>query len=159
MSRRCWRLQKFSRNKNVLLGANITIYTDHKNFLANSAVNDRVFRWKQKIQEFGPVLNYINGHKNTEADTLSRLPISNDSMETMLNHLPVDPYNPLLNKNPMDLSFIHHHQNLDQALLKALKEDHHFSKIKWISITHTLQSSRNSSSEDCYPSSITVFIC
>ena len=26
-------------------------------------------------------------------------------------------------------SFIHHHQNLDQALLKALKEDHHFSRL------------------------------
>ena len=46
----------------------------------------------------------------------------------MLNHPPVDPYNRLLNENPMDLLFIHHHQNLDQALLKALKEDHHFSR-------------------------------
>ena len=43
--------------KNFLLGANISIYTDHKNLLSNSTVNDRVFRWKQKIQEFGPILN------------------------------------------------------------------------------------------------------
>ena len=58
--------------KNFLLGANISIYTDHKNLLSNSTVNDRVFRWKQKIQEFGPILNYMKGHKNIEADALSR---------------------------------------------------------------------------------------
>ena len=56
----------------------------------------------------------------------------------MLNHPPVDPYNPLLNENPMDLSFIHHHQNIDQALLKALEEDHHFSRqmCRSLSIIH-----------------------
>ena len=97
--------------------------------LSNSTVNDRVFRWKQKIQEFGPILNYIKGHKNIEADALSRLPIAQDNMEIMLNHPPSDPYNPLLNKNPMDLSFIQHYQMQDQALLKALKEDNHFSRI------------------------------
>ena len=109
--------------KNFLLGANISIYTDHKNLLSNSTVNDRVFRWKQKIQEFGPVLNYIKGHKNFEADALSRLPIADDNIEVMLNHPPVDPYNPLFNKNPMDLSFIKHYQEQDQALSKALQDD------------------------------------
>ena len=57
--------------KNFQLGANITIYTDHKNPLSNSTVNDRVFRWKQKIQQFGPILNYQKGHKNKKADTPS----------------------------------------------------------------------------------------
>ena len=114
--------------KNFLLGANITIYTDHKNLLSNSTVSDRVFRWKQKIQEFGPILNYIKGHENTEADVLSRLPTDNSTIEVMLNHPPVDPYNLLLNKNPMDLTYIHHHQNQDQALLKALIKDKHFSR-------------------------------
>ena len=51
------------------------------------------------------------------------------SIEVMFNHPLIDPYNPLLNKNPMDLAFIHHYQNQDQALLKALQEDKHFSKI------------------------------
>lgn len=103
--------------KNFLLGANITIYTDHKNLLSNSTVNDRVFRWKQTIQEFGPILKYIKGHKNTEANKLSRLSDDNSPIEVMLNHPPIDPYNPLLNKNPMYLTFIHHHQNHDQTLL------------------------------------------
>ena len=47
----------------------------------------------------------------------------------MLNRPPVDPYNPLLNKNPMDLSFIKHYQEQDQALLKALQEDNHLIRI------------------------------
>ena len=29
----------------------------------------------------------------------------------------------------MDFAFIHHHQNQDQALLKALQEDKHFLQI------------------------------
>ena len=47
----------------------------------------------------------------------------------MLNHPPVDPYNPLLNKNPMDLAFIQHFHEQYQALLKALEEDNHFSRF------------------------------
>ena len=35
--------------RNFLLGARITIFTDHKNLLSNATVNNRVFRWKQKI--------------------------------------------------------------------------------------------------------------
>ena len=92
-------------------------------------MNERVFCWKQKIQEFGPILNYIKGHKNIEADALSRLSITHDNIEVMLIHPPQDPYNPLLNKNPMDLAFIQHYQRQGQALLKALQEDTHFSRI------------------------------
>ena len=46
----------------------------------------------------------------------------------MLNHPHFDPRNPLLNKNPLDLKFIHGHQQKDMASLKALQEDHHFTK-------------------------------
>ena len=35
--------------RNFLLGANITIFTDHKKLLSNATVDNRVFRWKQKI--------------------------------------------------------------------------------------------------------------
>ena len=115
--------------KNFLLGANNTIFTDHKHLLSNSTVNDRVFRWKQNIQEFRPILNYIKGHKNIDADALSRLPITDESIEVMLIHPPIDLYNPLLNKNPTDLAFIQHYQNQGQALLRALQEEKHFSKI------------------------------
>ena len=48
-------------------------------------------------------------------------------MESMLNHPPFDPSNPLLN-NPLDLGFIKEYQEKDHALLKALKEDQYFSR-------------------------------
>ena len=46
---------------------------------------------------FGTILNYIKGHKNIEADAVSQLPITDESIEVMFNHTPIDLYNPLLN--------------------------------------------------------------
>ncbi len=107
--------------RNFLLGAQITLHTDHKNLLANTTVNDRVLRWKTS-----PNLLYVKGQKNTEADALSRLPMMESGMECMLNHPPLDPYNPLLNKYPLDLELITQYQQKDTALLQAVKEDKHF---------------------------------
>ena len=115
--------------RNILLGANITIFTDHKNLLSNSTVCNGVLRWKQKIQEFGPNLQYIKGQCNIEADALSRLPTDITSAEIMLNHPPLDPENPILNKNPLDLEFIQSHQSRDMPLQKVLVEDKYFTKI------------------------------
>ena len=112
--------------RNFLLGSNITIYTDHKNLLSNAKVNNRVFRWKQKIQEFGPVIKYIKGHNNIEANTLSRLPMDENMVEVMLNHQLLEPHNPLLNKNPLDLMFIKSHQDKDMELQKAVQDDKTF---------------------------------
>ena len=53
-----------------------------------------------------------------------------DGMEIMLNHSTVDPYNPILNTNPLELSSVQSHQQRDAALLKALEEDPRFSMIK-----------------------------
>ena len=88
-----------------------------------------VFRWKQKIQEFGPTTKYIKGEENIEADTLSCLPIDSMALEVMLNHPTVDPHNLLFNKNLLDLEFIQHHQNEDLELMKVLKEDKNFLEI------------------------------
>ena len=57
--------------RNFLLGATIFIYTNHKNPLADTTVNNRVFRWKQLIEEFGPMIHYIKGYHNIQADALS----------------------------------------------------------------------------------------
>ena len=92
--------------RNFLLGATIEIFTDHKNLLANSSSNDRIFRWKQTIEEYAPTIHYVKGHTNVEADALSRLPMieADQGIEAMLNHPQVDPFNPLLNQYPLDLT-------------------------------------------------------
>ena len=113
---------------NILLGANIIIFTDHKNLLSNSTVSNRVFRWKQKIEEFGPNIQCIKGQCNIEADALSRLPTDTTSAEIMLNHPPLDPENPILNKNPLDLELIQSHQSRNVPLQKVLIEDKYFTK-------------------------------
>ena len=60
--------------RNFLLGSKITIFTDHKNLLANTSANDRAFCWKQKIEEFTPIIQYVQGQTNVEADAF-RLPV------------------------------------------------------------------------------------
>ena len=69
-------VEVFKEYRNFLSGAQITLHTDQKNILANTTVNDRVLRWKTKIQAFSPILTYVKGHKNIEADALSCLPIA-----------------------------------------------------------------------------------
>ena len=91
---------------NFLLGVNITIFTDHKNLLSNATTKNRAFRWKQKIQEFGPIILYVKGQDNVEDDALSRLPMDIQAHEITLNHPPVDPHNPLFNKHPLDSQYI-----------------------------------------------------
>ena len=114
--------------RNFLLGATINIFTDHTNLLFNSSTKDCVFRWKQKIEEYAPTIPYVKGHINVETDALRRLPKieTNQGIEAMLNHPQIDPFNPLMNQYPLDLTLINKYQQLDPALLKAEKEDSRF---------------------------------
>jgi hypothetical protein len=58
----------------ILLGAEIHVYTDHKNLTFNNDIKtQQVLRWRTKIEEFPPYLHYIQGEKNILADYLSRL--------------------------------------------------------------------------------------
>ena len=57
----------------ILLGHQITVYTDHKNVTYNFFNTERVMRWRLILEEFGPELKYIKGEDNVVADALSRL--------------------------------------------------------------------------------------
>ena len=56
---------------------------------------------------------------------MSRLHIMETKLaiQVMLNYPPIDPTNPILNSCPLDLALIYKYQQLDQPLLKAVKED------------------------------------
>ena len=59
--------------KNILLGQQIVVYTDHKNLTYKNFNTECIMRWQLLIEEFGPIIECIKGPKNIVADALSRL--------------------------------------------------------------------------------------
>jgi hypothetical protein len=57
----------------MLLGADIQVFTDHKNLTFDILKTQCVLRSHTKIEEFLPMLHYIEGPHNILADNLSRL--------------------------------------------------------------------------------------
>ena len=62
--------------RDILLGQQIRVYTDHKNLSYKTFNTQRVMRCRLVIlEEFNPELIYIQGSKNIAANALSRLDI------------------------------------------------------------------------------------
>jgi hypothetical protein len=57
----------------MILGADIHVFTDHKNLTFDTLKMQRVLRCLTKIKEFSPMLHYIKGPRNILGDNLSRL--------------------------------------------------------------------------------------
>jgi hypothetical protein len=57
----------------MLLSANIHVFMDHKNLMFDTLKTQRVLCWHTKIEEFSPMLHYIESPHNIVANNLSRL--------------------------------------------------------------------------------------
>ncbi len=49
------------------------VFTDHEKMTFDTLKTQHVLRWHMKIEEFSPILHYIEGPCNILADNLSRL--------------------------------------------------------------------------------------
>ena len=54
--------------RNILLGQQLKVNTDHKNLTYNTFNIERVMRWRLILEEYNPKLIYIEGSKNVAAE-------------------------------------------------------------------------------------------
>ena len=118
--------------KNILLGQQIVVYTNHKNLTYKNFNTERIMRWQLLIEEFGPTIKYIKGPKNIVADAISRLDLVSSSSDPQdmadrygLNKddLPSDAF-------PITYQLINREQNNDKTLLATIKNGAKFFSLK-----------------------------
>ncbi len=119
--------------RNILLGQQINVYTDHKNLTYKNFNTERVMRWRLIIEEFSPNLIYIKGTHNVVADALSRLEIDDSNTLPNKESLNTEQFAELYGKDPEDLPsdaypleyrLFYKFQQQDKALLKRVKQPH-----------------------------------
>jgi len=64
--------------RNILLGQQIEVFTDHNNLVCKHFNTERVMQWWLLFEEFGPKLTNVKGMNNAVADALSRLDIAEE---------------------------------------------------------------------------------
>ena len=104
--------------RNILLGHEIEVHTDHKNLVYKTFNTERVMRWRLIIEEFGPKLLYIKGENNVVADALSRLALKEE--EFSLDAFAFSAKD--VKGFPLTYKYIYEAQQADAELLRTSKE-------------------------------------
>jgi transposase InsO family protein len=120
--------------RNILLGQQIEVHTDHKNLTCKGFNTERVMRWRLLLEEYGPDLKYIKGEDNIVADALSRLgmtsPETNEifSLERM-SELFAATENDVPSAYPLSLPHLAKEQGKEKALrAKAIAQPNVYTK-------------------------------
>jgi hypothetical protein len=117
--------------RNILLGQDIKVHTDHENLTYKHFNSDRAMRWQLFIEEYAQNLQYIKRVYNVVADALSRLPFTDDgaveealvTIEMMSERFCYDIKEQNYDAHPLSFSMLDKAQRLDNTLMKALKLD------------------------------------
>ena len=135
--------------KNILLGQQLKVYTDHKNLTYKNFNTERVMRWRLIIEEFNPELIYIKGERNIVADALSRLDIKSSGSEfqptgvsglnqaerakqfNMYEYYGNDPTDLPKSAYPLRFSLIQRAQQADADLQQKVQYDNKYSTRKY----------------------------
>jgi len=116
--------------RNILLGQQIIVHTDHENLTYKNFNTDRVMRWRLFIEEYSPDLRYVKGTKNIVADALSRLDLLHppldeahftDELRSELYCYAQDEVSPDI--FPLSYRVLGKHQAKDKQILKVLQKD------------------------------------
>eukprot|EP00957_Ditylum_brightwellii_P200233 15264367-Ditylum_brightwellii.AAC.1 len=65
--------------KNILLGQQLRVYTNHKNLIYKSFNTARIIQWCMVLEDYAPELIYIPNDKNIVVDSLSCIDKDNSS--------------------------------------------------------------------------------
>ncbi len=123
-------VETFKEFRNILLGQQIIVHTDHENLTYKNFNSDRVMRWRLFIEEYSPDLRYVKGEHNVVADALSRLELLQapldeahftDELRSELYCYAMEE----ISKDDFPLSYrvLGQHQAKDKQMLKALQKE------------------------------------
>jgi hypothetical protein len=105
--------------RNILLGQQMVVHTDHQNLTHKNFNTERVMRWRLIIEEFGPTMEYIKCPKNIVADTLSRIEMTSDTESLdMADCYGLDTDDLPDNAFPISYTLLDHEKKKDKTLLK-----------------------------------------
>lgn len=112
--------------RNILLGHQVKIYTDHHNLTYKIFNTDRVMHWRLAIEEYGPELIYIKGEKNVVADALSHLTTTENTVkgiEFISDQFALDDDDLPKSMYPLKFSTIAKYQKKDEKLIEKFQKN------------------------------------